>query len=133
MGDIYRQVYGGKHYLMGIALSNLASVRMEAGRADDAERLLREAVTIYETTLAPDHVNTAVGRIKLGRALLRQGRHTDAETSILTGYDVLVKQANPSVSFLRAAREDLVQIYDALQRTQEAQRFREELARAGGS
>ena len=47
------------------------------------------------------------------------------------GYDILAKQTDPSVSWLQAAREDLVAIYEALHRPAEAERYRKERASAG--
>jgi hypothetical protein len=41
----------------------------------------------------------------------------------------VAKQAAPSVSWLKTAREDLAEAYDALKRTDEAARFRAEAAR----
>jgi hypothetical protein len=39
----------------------------------------------------------------------------------------LTRQANPSVSYLRNARTDLVAIYEALNQPDKAERFRKEL------
>jgi serine/threonine-protein kinase len=127
MAAIYHQVYTSDHYLKGIAQSNLGSVQLQAGRPAQAEPYLRRAIAMFERTLPTDHVNTAIARIKLGRALVRQARHAQAEPLSRAGYDVLVKQSNPSLSFLRSAREDLVVIYDALDRPDDAARFRAEL------
>jgi serine/threonine-protein kinase len=131
MVAIYRSVYGGdKHYLVGIALANLGSVHLAASRPADAEPLFRQALAIYATTLAPDHLNVGIARIKLGRALLRQGRHAAAKAETLGGYDLLRKQMNPSVSWLRKAREDLVEESEALRQPADAGRFRDEIAAA---
>lgn len=54
---IYREAYGGKHYLISIGLSNLASVYMGQKDFARAEPLLREAMAMYALTLAPTHVN----------------------------------------------------------------------------
>jgi serine/threonine-protein kinase len=70
MGDIYRAVYGGKHYLIGTAVSNLGSANLAEKSFARAEKLFREALTMYEQTLPPDHLNIAIARIKLGRTLL---------------------------------------------------------------
>jgi len=83
--------------------------------------------------LPPDHLNVGIGRIKLGRALLRQGRFAEAAVETRAGYDILIKHANPAVSFLRAARTDLIAAYDSLGRPGEAARFRAELADSGAA
>jgi eukaryotic-like serine/threonine-protein kinase len=75
-------------------------------------------------------VNTGIARIKLGRTLLRQNRYKEAEAETLAGYEILTKQTSPSISFLRAARKDLVAEYEGLQRPEPAAKFRAELAAA---
>ncbi|MHB1328071.1 MAG: serine/threonine-protein kinase [Gemmatimonadales bacterium] len=133
MAAIYRAVHGPNHYLLATALSNLASVAVERRDYLRAERLYREALEGYRHSLGADNLNTGIARIKLGRALLRQNRYRDAATESLAGYDILTKQADPAVSFLRAARTDLAAAYTALGMTTEAERFRAELASAAAT
>lgn len=85
-----------------------------------------KAVRIITVMSAPS------ARIKLGRSLLRQTKYADAAAESLGGSEILRKQAEPSVSFLKAARTDLVAAYEALGQTTEAARFRAETAAAGG-
>ncbi len=126
--DIYRQVFSGPHFRVGVGLSNLGSVHLAAGRLAEAEQVFREAIEMLSATLSPDHMNTAIARIKLGRTLVQQRRYADAETFLADGYRNLAGQANPSVSWLRAAREDLVVVYGALRQPDKAEQFRAELA-----
>ena len=128
MLDIYRSVYGEHHYLLGVAVSNLASVSMERKDYVKAEALYRDAVRRFTEALSPGHLNTGIARIKLGRSLLRQRRFADATVETRTGYDVVSQQADPSVSFLHAARKDLVAAFDSLGQPEAAVRFRTELA-----
>jgi serine/threonine-protein kinase len=112
--QIYRTAYDGKHYLIGIALSNLGSVRM--GRQDfaGAERVLREALARFTETLPAEHSNIAIARIKLGSALRGQRRWADVVKESTAGYDVLARQATPSMRFLQMARNDLAAAHGAL-------------------
>ena len=55
---------------------------------------------LFAWAQSPDHLNTGVARIKLGRALLRQGRIANAEGELKEGYDIVSKQAAPGVSWL---------------------------------
>lgn len=126
--DIYQQVYGGPHFRVGVALANLGSVYLAAGRLGEAEPLFRQAIDMFTATQSADHMNTAVARIKLGRTLVRQKRFADAETQTVAGYESLSRQTNPSVSWLRAAREDLAVVYEALGQPDQAAKFRAELA-----
>lgn len=126
--EIYRKIYGEKHYLIGIGTSNLGSAYMAAKQWREAERLFREAAAMFETTQGPDHLNTAIARIKLGRTFLRQGRTPEAVESTYAGYQILSRQANPSVSWLQSARTDLAEAYSALGQPEKAEPFRREFA-----
>ena len=128
MVAIYRSVYRENHYLIGIAEANLGTVYMRRQENARAEQLFRSALGAYSGTLEPGHVNVGITRIKLGRVLLRQGRFAEAATESQAGYDILVRQANPAVSFLRAARTDLAAAYDSLRQPEKAARFKAELA-----
>jgi len=46
----------------------------------------------------------------------------------MAGYQILVKQTNPAISFLQAARKDLAAEYDGLKQPEMAAKFRAELA-----
>ncbi len=126
--DIYKVIYGEQHQVMGTAVANLAGVYVDRKDYRTADRLYRQALSIYQGSLAPDHVNLGIIRLKLGRTLLRQGRFAGAERESRAGYEILIKQSAPSTSFLRAARRDLIVAYDSLGRAGEADRFRAELA-----
>ncbi len=122
---IYRETYGGGHDLVATALSNVASAISARGAHADAEPLYREALAIFTERVGAGHPSTAIARIKLGRALLRQGRAAEAEPETRAGYEILARQSDPAISFLRAARSDLADAYDALGRPADAARFRE--------
>lgn len=124
MVEIYAAVYPGEHYLHGIALSNLASVWMNRGACAEAADLYREAIGMWERTLSPAHLNTGIGRIQLGRGLLRQGLYAEAQRESLAGYEVVRGQASPSVSWLVSARQDLVAAYEALGEPELADAYR---------
>lgn len=126
MIDIYRSAHRGRHYLIGIAQSNLASVFLARGDNTGAESLFREAIAMYAATLPAGHTNTGIARVKLGRALLRQGRYAEAERESRAGYDILVPQVSPTVSWLVSARADLAAAYDALGRPAAAAGMRAE-------
>jgi serine/threonine-protein kinase len=130
MRDVYRAVYGDSHYLLGVATSNLGSVYLERKDYPRAEQLFREGVRIYTHSQGPDHLNTGIARIKLGRALLRQKRFAEAVVESRSGYATVSTQTSSSVSWLQAARKDLVQEYLALGEPDSAARYRAEDAAA---
>ena len=131
MADICRQVYGDKHYLVATALSNLASVDMERKQYSRAEEIYRDVVRRYTEALSPSHPNTGIARIKLGRSLLRQQRYTEAEVESRAGYEILIKQTNPTISWLQNARQDLAEEYTALGRPADTAKFKAEFALSG--
>lgn len=121
---IYQRVHGPNDWRTGIAISNLGAVAN--GREDyrNAEARFREAKRIFTASQGPTHVNTAIARLKLGRSLLRQKRYAEALEETKGGFDILVTQAEPSVSYLKAARTDLAAEYEALGRKGEAEKVR---------
>jgi serine/threonine protein kinase/tetratricopeptide (TPR) repeat protein len=131
MADICRQVYGDKHYLVATALSNLASVYMERKQYTRAEEIYRDVVRRYTEALSPSHPNTGIARIKLGRSLLREQRYAEAEVESRAGYEILIKQTNPTVSWLQNARQDLAEEYTALDRPADTAKFKAEFALSG--
>jgi eukaryotic-like serine/threonine-protein kinase len=127
--DIYRTVYNGKHYVIGIATANLASVYLAEKDYKRAEALFREALQMYAQTLSEGHLNVGITRIKLGRTLLREGRVGEAERESKLGYEIVSRQTLPTVTWLQNARQDLIDEYDALKQHEQAQHFRDELAK----
>ena len=128
MVDIYRQVYGEHHYLFAVALSNLGSVYSSREEWSRAENIYLQVIPIFTESQSANHINTGVARIKLGRTLLRQNRYAEAEAETRAGYEILIKQMNPKVSWLANARKDLAEEYDALKQPDQAAKFREETA-----
>jgi len=127
--EIYTSVYGEHHYLVALALSNLASISLERKEYAHAEQLYRESVARYTETVSANHLYTGTARIKLGHALVVQRRYAEAEGETLAGYQIVVKQASPSLIWLQTARKDLATIYDALQQPERAASFRAETAK----
>src|SRR5580765_6035146 len=100
MLSIYRAIYGDHHYLIGVATSNLGTSQFGRKNYRRAEPLYRDAIRYFTETQGPDHLNTGIARVKLGRTLLRERRFGDARIELLAGHAILVKQASPSLSFL---------------------------------
>jgi len=121
---IYRSAYGERHYLLGIATANVASVYLWAEQYARAESLFREALRVYSASLPDDHLDVGITRIKLGRALARQNRLAEAEKELLAGHEIVSRKSDPGVSWLKAARDDLIRVYEATNRPEEAARWR---------
>lgn len=125
---IYETSNGPRHYFVAIGLSNLANALYEGGRLDESGVIFEDVVARFTETRGADHVDTGVARIKLGRVLLGQERHDQAEEHLLAGYDIVSATAAPTVSWLRAARTDLAAVYEATGRPELAERYRGEQA-----
>jgi len=72
-------------------------------------------------------LNVGIGRIRLGRALLREKRYAEAEVETRAGYEILTKQNAAPGNYLQNSRTDLAEEYDALGKPEQAARFRAEL------
>ena len=125
VAEIYRSIYGDHHYLVAIALANVASQYMDKKDYASAEPIFRDVIRRLTEALPPDNVNTGIARVKLGRTLLRQNRYADAETETHAGFDILSKQMDPTVSWLRSARKDLVAEYTGMKQPEQAAKFKE--------
>jgi eukaryotic-like serine/threonine-protein kinase len=128
--SIYRTVYHDKHYLISIALSNLAGVYATRKQYSRAEQLFRQALQGYVGTVPPDHLNVGIGHARLGNVLAVDHRYAEAEQESRAGYEILVKQKNPTLKWLQMARNDLAQEYEMLHQPEKAQEFRTQAAQA---
>ncbi len=124
--SIYQGAYPGLNYKVGVATGNLADTYMYRKDYKRAEPLYREALKHYLASQGPEHLNTGIGYIKLGRCLLRSGHFKEAEAETTRGYAIVSKVASPTVSFLQAARLDLSIAYDSLGQPDKAAAFRAE-------
>lgn len=127
--DAWKQLFGDKYPSVAVAYSNLGSVCLEKKDLPCAEKMYRDAVIRLDAYSA-NALNDTVAHLKLGRALLREGRFAEAEPESLFGYNGLVKQVDPNDRFLIVARKDLAAIYDGLHDAGKASRFRTELEAA---
>ena len=109
MADIYKSVYHDRHYLIGIALSNLAGVYQKRGELARAEGVFRDVIRRYGEVLEPDHQLVGIARVRLGNVLLLERHVADAEGETQAGYDILVKKSPPPAVWLENARKDLAQ------------------------
>ena len=130
--DTWKQLFGDQYPSVAVAYSNLGSVCLEKKDLPCAEKMYRDAVKRLDASSA-NSLNDAVAHLKLGRALLREGRFAEAEPESLFGYNDLVKQVGPNDRFLMIARKDLAAIYDGLHNAEKAVRFRSELEAAAQS
>jgi eukaryotic-like serine/threonine-protein kinase len=124
--DTWKQLFGDRYPSVAVAYSNLGSVCLEEKNLACAEQMYREAVSRFDKYSA-NTLNDAVAHLKLGRALLREGRFKEAEPESLFGYKYLAGKVTPNDRFLATARKDLAAIYDGLHDAANAARYRSEM------
>ena len=128
--EIYRASYGKEDYRVGVTLSSQSSIYINENQYGKAEKLLRDATQILTKAQSMDSIDNAVLQVRLGRVLMLEHKYSDAEQHSRAGFEVLLKQGNPQLSYLHDAEGDLEIIYAALKQPREAQKVREEWARA---
>lgn len=128
MADVYRASNGDAHFTVAVALSNRGTVAMERRDLPAAERWFREVVRRFAAAQGEEHLNTGIAHIKLGRALIRQGRWREGIRESEAGYTIVKAAAAPGVSFLQAARRDLAVAYDSIGQGPMASKYRAEAA-----
>jgi len=127
--NTWKQLFGDQYPSVAVAFSNLGSVCLEKKDLTCAEKMYRDAVSRLDAYSA-DSLNDSVAHIKLGRALLSEGRYSQAEPESLFGYYHLGVKVAPTDHFLTMVRKDLASIYDGLHDAAKAARFRSELEAA---
>lgn len=111
---------------LGANLGNLGGALIAAGRFKDAEKTLREAISVCNDRLDPDHVGAFSARNLLCSALECQGRWSEAEENYL---EVLAdRRKTPSQRpFLGRTLGNLARLYAKQQRWQDAAGYLAEL------
>jgi hypothetical protein len=111
-------------------LALLGLYLLQAERPAEAEALLREGLAIREKK-EPDVWTTFNTKSLLGAALLGQKKYADAEPLLLAGYEGMKQRQDkiPANSKVRLpeAIERLVRLYEALDKKDDAAKWRKEL------
>jgi serine/threonine-protein kinase len=128
--EIYRSSYGKEDYKVGVTLSNRGSIYLKEDQYRKAEKEFREAMQILTKTQAADSMDNAIVQVKLGRVLMLEQRYREAEKHTRAGFEDLIKQGNPQLSYLHDGEGDLEIIYAALKQPMDTQKVRGELAAA---
>jgi eukaryotic-like serine/threonine-protein kinase len=122
--DMERALHGEQHWRYGHALDRVGADQLEDELFEDAEHTFRQALAVYEKSLAPGHLSIAIMHIKIGRAVLRGGRPAEGEPYSLKGYELLASRTPQPHTWLAPCARDLVVAYEALGRDAEATVFR---------
>jgi len=87
------RVLGPSHPSTLLSMSALGSLLSREGRSEEAEAMLRRALTASEAT--PDDPRRAGLLNSLGGVLLRQGRHFEAEPFVREAFELMTSLAGP--------------------------------------
>jgi len=124
---ISRRVMGEDHPDTLISMGNLGELYFHMGRLAEAEPLLAEAVAgVRSSALPHEHVVTGYTIRKHGACLAAMGRYQEAEQLLLEAHETLVAAVGAADPEVRLASRNLVALYDAWGRPEEAARWKEE-------
>jgi tetratricopeptide (TPR) repeat protein len=127
---VVKERSGADSMAYGSALANLGRNLLQQHKLTDAEALLRDCLALWQKK-QPDAWQTFHTQSLLGGALLGRKRDAEAEPLLLQGYQGMkvrqAKMASMGRIYLTEALERLVQLYDALEKTDEAAKWRKEL------
>jgi CHAT domain-containing protein len=104
-------------------LTSLAKFDTLLGHYDEAERLLKDAISINEKLpgIGPDHPNTARGKLALGSLYRRWGRLTDAEPPLRQALATLELRYSASFGLRTETEYELGGLYRDLGRFTDAE------------
>ena len=129
LADARKQLPGESPQLAG-QLASIGASLLQAKAFDEAEPLVRQCLLIREKT-RPDDWTTFNTRSLLGGVLLGQKKCAAAEPLLLAGYEGMkqreAKIPLPGKIQLTRALERLVQLDEALEKKDEAAKWRKEL------
>jgi CHAT domain-containing protein/tetratricopeptide (TPR) repeat protein len=113
--DMYLQSVGSDRRGADFAggLGNLAALYMAEGRFDDAEPLLRRALTVMVDALGPDHRKVATALNNLATLQLELGRYDEAERLLTRANTIAERTANGDASDAATSLGNLAVVYEA--------------------
>jgi tetratricopeptide (TPR) repeat protein len=126
MGDINRSLFGDRDFKVGIAVLNLGAVDFAKKDYQRAEFEFRDALSRFNEKLPPGHPYAAAAECRLGQVLVIEHKYQEAEGHLLAGYNFCTK--NGDAARAEAARKDLVAMYEALKRPDQAKIYQQKPA-----
>lgn len=119
--------YFGEHGNLGITKSYEATAYNLNKQFELAVPIFRESIAILENKI-PDNPLLGETRWRLGRALLETGRPQEAEAFVTSGFEIAKAKQGMEHASTQGAIATAVDLYTALGRPDELQRFRDMLA-----
>ncbi len=120
MASIYETVYDPTDKHAAWAQSRFAELYLAKNDLPRSEQSFRKAIQIFTKALGADNVQTGTARIQLGQVLAQERRYSEAETELLTGYQIVKRDSAPSLEARQNARKSLASVYGALNKPKQA-------------
>ncbi len=124
---IYRAATGPQFINYATALMVQGLIYSQTGRTEEAENLLREALSIRTENMPETHFLRATANGALGEFLTAQKRFPEAEPFLLASYENLTKSQAANSPRTRRARQRLANLYDAWNKPEQAAPYRASL------
>lgn len=122
-----RKLFGPKAAVVGKSLHLLALLERRRGDYNAAETYCRQALAIRRAELSEGSPRIAEAETLLAACLLKQDRFEEAERLLLGCYSVLEKARTRASPITQAAMHQLIELYEAWDKPDEAARWREKL------
>ncbi len=119
-----RKLLGEVHLSVGYSLYYLGLVLRHQGNYDEAEHFARASLDMSHKVLGKDHPDVAYDYYSLAAIKQAQGDFEEAETFLLTGFTMLEKTRGRQDSRTQEAIENLIDLYDAWAKPDEAATYR---------
>jgi len=128
--QLQRKLLGRKHRDTITAMNNLAGLYALQKRFEEAEVLMAATVSAGREALPAGHSYLGAYLTTHGQVLRHLSRFDDAERALLEARNILVAALGPSHQRTLKATKELVELYDAWAKPEEADRWRAELTPA---
>ena len=122
--SIDRRRLAEDHPELATSLHNLAQLLLRMDRPMDAEALYAEAVEIYRQAYPEGHWKQMRSQAGLAKCLMARGSFQEAEALLLEGHGFLRQTQGEAATPTRETADDLVALYEAWGRPEQAARYR---------
>ncbi len=119
---------------IGKTLGFLVGVMNRAGKLDEAEKRIREAIEVLRGVRLEGYFQLAFAESMLGENLMLQGRYAEAEPLLLEGHRKILDTVGEETDFFAIdSLGRVVELYQRWERPDRAVPYREAMARIGAT
>jgi len=122
--DSYRTALGPSHPNALVISHNLARTLTDSGGTNEAVAIYGEILELARQRFGPDHYLVATFEGGHGMSLLRQGRFSEAEVELTRSLIRLEETFGPEHRRVTTAQSRLVELYEAWEKPEAADRYR---------